>query len=144
MATVQNTVHVSRPAAEVFAFVADPANWPKWNPAVREASASERPVRVGTSIRSRAKLLGRTVELDGRVIEHLPDRRFATKALKPYPFTVTWTFEPEDGGTKVVRTGNLETTGLLRLLSPITRRLAWKADQVSLEKMKALLEARSA
>jgi len=132
MGRVQNSVHIDRSAADVFAFVTDLANMPKWSSAVLRSSVSEAPIRVGTTFHTTGKLMGRTIRLEGRVIEHQPDRRFATKALEPYPLTVTWTFEPEDGGTRVVRTGDLETTGLLALLSPITRRLALRADQTSL------------
>lgn len=143
MGRVQNTVHIARPAAEVFAFVADPTTAPKWNKLVLKASVSETPVRMGTSFHTTGKLMGRTIELDGRVIEHQPNTRFATRSEKPYPFTIAWSFEPEGGGTRVVRTGDLQTTGLLKLLSPITRRIASRTDQASLERMKALLEART-
>jgi len=140
MGRVVNTVRIDRPIAEVFAFVTDPTNSPKWDSVVFEASVAERPVRLGTAFHTKGKVLGRVIELDGRVTEFQPYARYTTRSDRPYPYTITWTFQSDDSGTKVVRAGNIETTGLLALLSPITRRIAWRTDQRSLERMKALLE----
>lgn len=142
MGRVQNSIHVARPIAEVFAYVADPANSPKWNSTVLDSSASETPVRAGTTIHSRVRFLGRTSELQAKVLELQPNTRFVTESLEPYRYTLIWTFAPENGGTRVVRAGDIDFRGLLRLISPILiRPLARRTDQASLERMKALLEA---
>ncbi len=36
MATHQHTVEIERPIAEVFAFVTEPENYPKWQPSLLE------------------------------------------------------------------------------------------------------------
>ena len=139
---VQNSIHIARPVAEVFAYVADPANSPKWNSTVLASSASETPVDVGTTIRSRVRFLGRTSDLDATVREFQPNTRFVTETLKPYRYLLIWTFSPENGGTRVVRAGDIDFRGPLKFLSPILiRPIARRTDQASLERMKALLEA---
>ena len=48
MQTFENTVTIQRPAEEVFAFLADFENIPKWNYAIEETSkTSAGPVGVG-------------------------------------------------------------------------------------------------
>ena len=142
MARVQNSVHVARPIAEVFAYVADPANSEKWNSTVLESSASETPIGVGTTIHSRVRFLGRTSELDATVREFQRPTRFVTESLRPYRYLLTWTLLPENGGTRVVRAGDIDFRGPLKILSPILiRPIARKTDQASLERMKSLLEA---
>src|SRR5439155_21062478 len=106
-----------RPAMEVFAYVADTANSPKWNSTVLESTASETPVGLGTRIRSRVRFLGRTSDLEATVREFQPGMRFVTESLEPYRYLLTWTFSPENGGTRVVRAGDIDFRGLLRLLS---------------------------
>lgn len=144
MGHLENSVHIARPVAEVFAYVADPTNSPKWNSLVLGSSASETPVRAGTTIHSRTRFLGRTMEIDAKVLELQPNTRFVTESLKPYPYTLTWTFAPENGGTRVVRTGDIDFRGVMKIVSPILiRPIARRTDQASLERMKALLEAGS-
>src|SRR5438105_1451276 len=116
MGRVQNSVHVARPVAEVFAYVADPTNSPKWNSTVLESSASETPVGVGTTIRSRVRFLGRTSDLDATVREFQAPTRFVTESLRPYRYLLTWTFSPDNGGTRVVRAGDIDFRGPLRIL----------------------------
>ena len=52
MQTFENTVTIQRPADEVFAFLADFENIPRWNYAIEETKkASAGPVGVGTRYR---------------------------------------------------------------------------------------------
>src|SRR5438552_17897928 len=90
MGRVQNSVHIARPVGEVFAYVTDPTNSPKWNSTVLASSASETPVDVGTTIRSRVRFLGRTSELDAYVREFKQIPRLETVCLKPYCYVMIW------------------------------------------------------
>jgi len=143
MGRIVQRIYVDRAPADVFAFVTDVSKAPAWDETTIEASASETPLRPGTVVRAKRTLMGRAVETVGQVTEFTPPTRFGTRSEKPYRYTIQWTFEPERGGTSVTRDGNLETTGILALLSPITRRVAARADQRSLERMKAAPEARA-
>jgi uncharacterized protein YndB with AHSA1/START domain len=52
MATFQNTVTIRRPVEDVFAFLADFENVPRWNKAIlRTRKTSPGPVGVGTTYR---------------------------------------------------------------------------------------------
>ena len=135
------STHINRPVAEVFKYMTDPAKLPEWNSVVEEASATETPVRVGTKVQSKARFLGRKIEGTFVVTEHELNKRFANKAEKPFPLTVTNTFEAEGGGTKVVAIFDGEPGGFFKIGEPILARIAKKQFQAQLETAKELLEA---
>ena len=48
MFTIQQSVTIARPADQVFAFLADPDNIPRWRPDVLEARSSGGPLQMGS------------------------------------------------------------------------------------------------
>ena len=63
MQTFENTVTIQRPAGEVFAFLADFENIPRWNYAIEETSkASAGPTGVGTRYRQTRSIPATSVE----------------------------------------------------------------------------------
>lgn len=59
MVSVEMSVHIDRPVAEVFAYMGDPTNVPEWNSMIEVARPSESPIRVGTRVHLRFRFLGR-------------------------------------------------------------------------------------
>ena len=135
------SVHVNRPVADVFKYMDDPTKLPEWNSIVEESTASETPIKVGTRVRSKARFLGRKIESTFEVIEHEPNKRVVQKTDKPFSFKLTNTFEPEDGGTKVVGVFEGDPGAFFKLGEPILTRIAKKQFQAQLETAKELLEA---
>jgi len=111
------------------------------NSVVEEATASETPQRVGTKIKSKARFLGRKIEGEFVVTEIETNKRYATKTEKPFPLTLTQTFEAESGGTKVVAVFDGEPGGFFKIGEPILARIAKKQFQAQLDTAKELLEA---
>ena len=73
MKTAAST-EIGRPVEEVWAFIADPANNPKWDPGTRAVrQTSDGPIRVGTTLVATVELLGRR-DLDVRIIGFEPER----------------------------------------------------------------------
>jgi hypothetical protein len=63
METFENTVMIRQPAEEVFAFLADFENVPRWNYAIEKTrKASPGPVGVGTTYRQTRSIPGRSEE----------------------------------------------------------------------------------
>jgi uncharacterized protein YndB with AHSA1/START domain len=141
MVKFEVSVRINRPVEEVFAYMEDPKKLPEWNSIVEEATPTETPVRVGTKIQQRAKFLGRKIESTSEVVQHEPNKRFVTQTDKPFSLTITNTFEPEGGGTRVVVTLEGEPGGFFRLGEPIVGRIAKKQLQAQLDTVKELLEA---
>ena len=69
MVKVEISLHINRPVAEVFNYLNDPAKMPEWNSTMEEATPSESPLKVGTRIRTRIRMLGRKIEGTVEVVE---------------------------------------------------------------------------
>ena len=135
------SVHINRSVAEVFDYVNDPARMPEWNSTIEKATASEIPLKVGTRIDTRFRMLGRTVEGALEVVEFDPNRRIAWKSDEPFPLKGGYTFHSENGGTRLVASGEAELGGFFKLSEPIVARIVKKQLQAQLETAKELLDA---
>ena len=89
MATFENTVMIRRPTAEVFAFLADLENTPKWNYAIVEThKVSQGPVGVGT-IYQQVRSVPRRSEERFEVTAYNPPHQLEIQGqLGPFPAPV--------------------------------------------------------
>ena len=121
MQTFENTVTIQRPAEEVFAFLADFENIPKWNYAIDEThKISAGPVGVGTRYRQTRSVPGRSVEgFEVTVFE--PARRLAMHGqIGPFRATISYELEAGAGGTRLVNNVELDASqAMLRLAAPL-------------------------
>jgi uncharacterized protein YndB with AHSA1/START domain len=141
MVKMEFSIHIDRPVAEVFEYLADPTKLSEWSSIIDEARPSETPIRVGTKVRTRAKILGRKLESDYEVIEYQVNKRFVTKTNRPFPLTRADTYQSEGGGTRVVLAAEAEPGGFFRLGEPILARIMKKQIEAELNTVKELLEA---
>ncbi len=141
MIKMEFSIHIDRPVAEVFEYLTDPTKLPEWSSMIDEARPSETPVRVGTKVQTRAKILGRKLESSYDVIGFETNKRFVTRTDKPFPLTRADTYESEGGGTKVVIDVEVEPGGFFRLGEPILARIMKKQVEAQLDTVKELLEA---
>jgi len=98
------TIEIARTPEDVFAYLTDVANLPKWQSGVRAA------VQSGDRIDETRSFLGREIHTTLEILESEPPRVFALKALDgPVRFTVTHELEPAGSGTRltVVAEGDL-------------------------------------
>jgi len=78
MLEFENTIYIDRPVDEVFAYLSDFENIPKWNYYVLEVrQLSESPIGVGTTYHQVRK----TDEQDFRITEFEPNHMVAVKTL---------------------------------------------------------------
>ena len=135
------SLHINRPVAEVFDYVNDPTHMTEWNSTIEEAIASETPLKVGTRIHNRIRMLGRSVEGTFVVVAYEPNKRVAWTSDEPFPLKGSYAFEAEDGGTRLVASGEAELGGFFKLSEPIVARIVRKQLQAQLDTAKELLEA---
>src|SRR5213082_921757 len=104
MITTRVSVQINRPVEEVFAFVADPANFPRWAGALVKESrqTSPGPIEVGTTFTQANMLMGRRFVSEMRVITYEPPHRFEYVTTSgPIRFAGHYTFAPAgDSSTK--------------------------------------------
>ena len=81
MARGGGSIHIDRPAEEVFAFVADAENNPRWRSYVVETAwLDDGPMRVGRQGRQVSKVLGRPMPVVAEIAEWDPPRHVAWRA----------------------------------------------------------------
>jgi uncharacterized protein YndB with AHSA1/START domain len=144
MITTNVSVQIDRPVGEVFAFVADPANFPLWAGALVKESrqTSPGPVGAGTTFTQMNVLMGRRFVSRMRIVTYEPPHRYeyATTA-GPIRFAGHYTFAPANGGTRFTSLDESEPPGLLRYLQPLLQPLAQRQIARNLSRLKAVLEA---
>jgi carbon monoxide dehydrogenase subunit G len=138
---VSGSVVISKPVAEVFAFVADHENLPAWTMGVKASRRlTQGPPATGVKYRIVGKLLGRSVESSYEVTAFEHDRGFEGMTTSPmFGFSETYRFEPDGAATRVSMTAAVGPRRVLRLLTPIMA--AGVRRQVNADhRLKAVLE----
>jgi uncharacterized protein YndB with AHSA1/START domain len=137
-----NSVTIRRPASEVFAFLVDPANIPKWNYAIDSArQVSPGPVGVGTRIQQ-TRSVPRPATEELVITELVPGRRMVLEGdIGPLSGTLDYQIEDVPKGTKLTNTADLSGRGPLRLLAPLAASRVRDAVAANLDKLRDLLES---
>lgn len=145
MFTYNATTFINRPQQEVFDFVSNPANNPKWQGNFISAEwTSEGPVGVGSTQNSVGRLLGREVEATAEVTVWDPPNQFAFKLPKgPYPVEGTNIFESKENGTQVTQRGTGEPGSFFKLAEGLVGKQLQKQLETNLSALKIYLEAGS-
>ena len=142
MQTFQNTVTIARPAGEVFAFLADLRNIPRWNYAIaRTVPTSPDQVGAGATYRQ-TRTIPRRSEENLQITVFQPPVRLAVQGqLGPFRATASYLLEPVPGGTRLANDVELEpVSALLRPISPLAVPRVKAAVARNLGTLKELLE----
>lgn len=135
-------VVISRPREEVFAFIADARNRPRWDDSVdSEELTSPEPIGVGTTVRTKLRSMGRDYEYTWEVVEHQPpDRQTIQSTSGPMSTTLAYRLDPGDDETTVRFSVTGRPAGVLRLLQPLIARTTQRNLDRGFPRLKALLE----
>lgn len=109
---VTHGIFVAKPPQEVFDFVADVDNSPKWQSTlfnVNEKTAASHTghLQAHTKVSDARNILGKTVESQWQVIEYEPGSKITMEVVEGSSvyWRMTFTTEPVDGGTFLVGNG---------------------------------------
>ena len=145
MIRFETSVRIERPVDEVFAYVSEPENFPRWNSAVRtvrKTSAGEDP--VGSTYVMTRQLPGGQAENELEITVHERPREFAIRTLSgPTPFVYRYAFSPSDGGTLLELDAEVELPGTAALVAPLARRAVKRGVDDNFATLKDTLEKRS-
>jgi uncharacterized membrane protein len=138
-------VTISRPIDEVFAFVADARNRPRWDDSVdSEELTSPEPIGVGTTVRTKMRSMGREYEYNWEVTEHQPPERMTIESTSgPMSTSLVYRLEARDGGTLVHFSVTGRPAGLLRPLQFLIARTTQRNIDQGFARLKSLLESGS-
>jgi carbon monoxide dehydrogenase subunit G len=120
MAIVHRRVATRLPIDETFAFIADFANNPRWDPGTTTAERIDAgPVGVGARYRLNVRMGGRVAPMEYRIITFEPSRRVVLRGEGSNVSAVDdIRFEPDGDGTIVDYRADIRLTGWMRLLAP--------------------------
>ena len=137
----EHQLEIARAPEDVYAFLADPENLPKWQHEVLEVRR-ESETRF-TEVRT---FIGRRVESTIDVTAAEPGRELALRAAAgPVRFSVRHVLEPAgEGSTRLRVMGEAEGAGgIFKLGGPLLRRAVERRAREDFERLKELLESDS-
>jgi len=139
----KNTVTIRRPVEEVFAFLADFENVPRWNHAIESTTkTSSGPVGVGSAYRQMRSEPRRSEEgFEVTVFE--PARRLAIEGeIGPFHARAEYLLESIEGATRLTNAVELEpASAVSKLLAPFAGSRIKTAVAENLGVLKRLLES---
>jgi uncharacterized protein YndB with AHSA1/START domain len=145
MFTVEQSVTINCPVAEIFAYFADPNNIPRWRPDVLEVRGASSAIAPGATFEELVNFMGRKT-FTMQVTSYQPNREVTIQAVagpgvRP---TQNFQFETTAGGTHVSFRGDVRTSGLFRLMEPLMLSQFNKLWVGYLTNLKRILEGQTA
>ncbi len=146
MAHVEGQILIHRPVDEVFDFVADEHNEPRFNPQMRRAEqTSAGPIGVGTTFRAESMSRGRPVEMTITFTDYERPRRLTSSThLSTMDIQGTLTFDPVPQGTRMRWSWELEPQGMLKLMTPVVALIGRRQERSIWTGLKRYMEAQEA
>jgi uncharacterized protein YndB with AHSA1/START domain len=145
MAPIVVSVEISRPPADVFAYVTDPSYLPLWQESVVRVDSDDAPTRVGTRAVVVRRVGRREMESAAEVTELQPPTRWGVRGVDgPVRGDLTGTIEPLENGTRsrVTLALELKGHGVGKLLVPLfVQRQAEKEMPRNAQNLKEALES---
>jgi len=144
---LEQTVHISRPAVEVFDFLLDLRNHPRVARGIKAVRGVEDgPLALGRRYSQTSTILGQTIDVVVEVISCERGRELGLKAVSGLlPITRTFRLDAlSEGATNLTFSVDAEPTKGMRLMMPIVERTAREQITTTLERLKAVLEAEGA
>jgi len=141
MGKIEVSVMIDCPIEEVWKFLIDLSNVPKWETAILEMRpTSAGPVGVGSTweVKRKDKMI-----IPQRCIEYEPKRKFSFVIPSgPAKGTIaSYSMETIEGKTRFTSTGDFKFNGFYKLLGPFVTRGQRKEGVASIGNLKRILES---
>jgi uncharacterized protein YndB with AHSA1/START domain len=134
---------VDRPIEDVFAFLSNPLNLPKWQAMIAKIEQIvPGAIGLGSKFNVQAAMLGRAMEGVMEITSYEPPTKFSfTNKAGPMEIAVTVTLKSVGTGTKVTINPQGNPAGVFKLAEgPLTHQLKGQME-ANLAKLKSILEA---
>ena len=143
MITFETSVRVERPIEEVFAFVANPLLFPRWNSAVQSVHGTSREGGGrGSTYSMQRQLPTGPVENELEVLSREHPTKFDIRTTSgPTPFLYNYRFALDGPGTVVHLDATVELPGATAVLGPLAARAVRRGVDANLAALKRALEA---
>jgi hypothetical protein len=136
---------INRPVEEVFDFVADARNEPRYNPRILNVEkTTSGPIGRGTHFVLVSKAMGQRTEVEYELTAYEQPRRMASSTIRGLPLMdvqSTETFEPVGGGTCMRWSWEIKPRGAAgRLITPMLARMLGRRLDTAAANIKRVLE----
>ncbi len=144
MKTIEYSIIIKKPVAEVFRYLENLENRPEWEPGLIEAKVvSGKYEEPGSVIQITNKALGKKMETEARVIEYVENSHVICRAEKPFFHEVKNSYEDLNGHTKFTRKATADFDkkgGVTKLASGLVVKKLEKTFQKTVVNAKKILE----
>jgi uncharacterized protein YndB with AHSA1/START domain len=142
MVRIEGEIAIDRPVDEVFDFVADERNEPRYNPRIlRVHKLTPGPLGQGTRFRAETTAMGRRAGIAIQYTAYQRPRRLESSIyMSAADIQGTLTFDPAAGRTRMTWSWDMRLRGLFRLLAPIIARSGRRQEQATWASLKQFLE----
>ena len=144
MRRVQGTVFIAATPPEVYAFLSEPTNVPRWQTGIVSAErTSPAPTVAGSTGRVVLEVMGQRVTADTTVREAVPDRRLVlATSVSGMSVLGSLDLEAAEGGTQLTFSSEVKAESIF--MAPLERMVTdgiEKDMEASLTRLKAALAA---
>jgi uncharacterized protein YndB with AHSA1/START domain len=142
MVTVEKSIVIDRSPEDVFSYVGDQTNAPRWQRGlveVRRTTAD--PIGVGTKHTAVRTLMGRTFELSNEYTRYEPDTLVEFRFWGSMPGQASYIIKSTGTGrVRLTSKIEMQASGIFRLAEPLLAATLRRDVEASLGTLKALLE----
>jgi uncharacterized membrane protein len=134
---------IDRPVENVFGFISNPMNLPKWQAMVATVEpASSGPVGVGSKFKVNTEVMGRKMEGVMEITDFIPPEKFGFKNVAgPVQVQAVATFKPAGTGTRLNLNGQGEPGGVFKLAEGVLAKQVKSQMEDNLKRLKSVLES---
>jgi uncharacterized membrane protein len=141
MPSAENSVVINRPRSEVFDFVANHDNDPKWRPAVADIARASGQGQGEVWRQGMKGPMGRRIDADFEVTAYQEGTLLAFRTLAgPVQPEGSYRFEDADGGTRVSFSLSADLRGMQKLMAPMVSK-SMRNEVGALSNLKRVLES---
>ncbi|HEY6655163.1 MAG TPA: SRPBCC family protein [Solirubrobacterales bacterium] len=135
------SVRIERPVEEVFDYVSDPRNFPRWNSAVQAVAVTSGEGEPGSTYVMERDLPGGRAQNDLEVVDRERPTAFTIRTTSgPTPFLYRYSFESDDAATLMELAADVELTGIAGALGPLASRIVKRGVDSNFGDLKRILE----
>lgn len=114
MPRAQSEVFVAATPEDVWALISDLERGPEWSVVTLQCEiTSGKPAEVGCTYRSVSKFAASKITTEHEIVEWDPPHRMVTSITKGAESKVTWTCQPQDGGTLLTMSNEFDVPAAL-------------------------------
>ncbi len=143
MPVIEHKVTINRPVTDIYRFVTDFANSPKWQPSGVEMERAGK-VKIGDMIVGKQRMMGQMQHLNADVVDMSPNQKLVFSGIMGgYAFRTTYAFNfSGSGGTEVSMTTEIRIPWFSIMFRPFILSGLNSQMQTALQNLKQFLEDR--